>query len=185
MRNFPSLTPGEVLLSEPFMEDPNFKRAVVLLCEHKDEGSLGFILNKSLNMSLAEALPELENFDAQLYFGGPVETDTLHFLHTLGDEIEGAIEIAPGLWWGGNFEILSILIKSKQINPDQVRFFLGYSGWSSGQLTEEMGEKAWIPHNGRADYLNSDADHLWTTIMREKGGKYRIMSNYPEDPRYN
>jgi putative transcriptional regulator len=180
-----NLSAGQLLLSEPFMEDPNFKRSVVVLCEHKEEGTLGFIINKCLNMNLAEAIPDLKEFEAPLYFGGPVETDTLHFIHTLGEDLEGSLQIAPGLWWGGNFEVLSILIKAQQIKPEQVRFYLGYSGWSPGQLAEELDTNSWIPHPGSKNYIFNQTDMLWRKIMREKGGKYKIMSNYPEDPRLN
>lgn len=186
MQNAPSLEVGKILLSEPFMDDPNFKRSVVVLCEHKAEGTLGFIINKSLNMKLSEAIPDLDAFAGNLYFGGPVETDTLHFLHTLGEELEGSVEVAPGLWWGGNFEILSILIKSGQVGPEDVRFYLGYAGWSPGQLADELDSQSWIGHSGKTDYIfNREDDALWRNILREKGGKYRVMSNYPEDPSYN
>lgn len=185
MRTSEPIETGHFLLSEPFMDDPNFKRSVVLLCEHRDEGTLGFIVNKCLNMKLAEALPELGEFEAPLYFGGPVETDTLHFLHTLGDRLEGAVQVAPGLWWGGNFETLSILIKSGEILPEDIRFYLGYSGWSPGQLAEELDAKAWIAHAGNPTYVFAECDELWRTILHEKGGRFRVMSNYPEDPRLN
>lgn len=176
---------GQILLAEPFMDDPNFKRTVILLCEHSSEGSLGFILNKGLNMHLGEALPELADFEAQLHFGGPVETDTLHYVHTLGERLDGAMPVAEGLWWGGSFEMLSILIQSRQVRPEEVRFYLGYSGWSPGQLAEEQREEAWILHPGRTDYVFADEDQLWRRILREKGGKFRVMSNYPEDPEFN
>jgi len=176
---------GQLLLAEPFMDDPNFKRSVVLLCEHAASGSLGFIINKSLNMSLKEALPDMEGFDAQLHFGGPVETDTLHYVHTLGERLEGAMPIGGPLWWGGSFEMLTVLIQSGQVSPEDIRFYLGYSGWSPGQLKEELGEAAWIAHPSHADHVFTEEEHLWRQILREKGGKYRVMSNYPEDPVYN
>lgn len=176
---------GQLLLSEPFMDDPNFKRSVVLLCEHKAEGSLGFIINKGLNMTLGEALPDLNSFDSQLYFGGPVETDTLHFLHRLGDKLEGAVPVAPNLWWGGDFEMLSVLIQAGQVEPDEVRFYLGYAGWSPGQLTSEMQENSWYLHPGTTEYVFHEDEQLWRHILVAKGGKYRLIGNYPEDPLYN
>jgi putative transcriptional regulator len=176
---------GQLLLAEPFMDDPNFKRSVVLLCEHKAEGSLGFIINKCLNMNLGEALPDLKGFESQLYFGGPVETDTLHFLHKLGDRLEGACPVGPDLWWGGDFEMLSILIQTGQVQPDEVRFYLGYSGWSAGQLHSEMEEHSWFVHPGTIDHVFSEDEQLWRQILVAKGGQYRLIGNYPEDPLYN
>jgi putative transcriptional regulator len=176
---------GHLLLSEPFMDDPNFKRSVVLLCEHKAEGSLGFIINKCLNMTLGEALPDLSDFDTQLYFGGPVETDTLHFLHKLGPRLEGSVQVTDHLWWGGDFEALSLLIQTGQVHPDEVRFYLGYSGWSPGQLTSEMQENAWYVHPSTSDHVFNEDDQLWRHILVAKGGKYRLIGNYPEDPLYN
>lgn len=176
---------GQLLLAEPFMDDPNFKRSVILLCEHTPDGSLGFIINKGLNMMLGEALPELADFESQLYFGGPVETDTLHYVHTLGDRLDGAQPVADGLWWGGSFEMLSILIQSGQVAPEEVRFYLGYSGWSPGQLAEEQEEEAWIIHTAETRHVFASDEPLWRNILREKGGRYRIISNYPEDPQFN
>ncbi len=167
------------------MDDPNFKRSVVLLCEHKPEGSLGFIINKCLNMTLGEALPDLGCFDTQLYFGGPVETDTLHFLHTLGNRIEGAAPVAQNLWWGGDFEALSMLIQTNQVSVEEVRFYLGYSGWSPGQLTSEMQENSWYIHPAAPEYVFNEDEQLWRHILVSKGGKYRLIGNYPEDPLYN
>ncbi len=167
------------------MDDPNFKRSVILLCEHKAEGTLGFIINKGLNMTLGEALPDLSDFESQLYFGGPVETDTLHYLHTLGHRLEGAVPVAENLWWGGDFETLSTLIQSGQVQLGEVRFFLGYSGWSPGQLNSEMEEHAWFVHPGSTELVFSHEEQLWREILVAKGGQYRLIGNYPEDPLYN
>ena len=91
---------GNILLSEPFLEDPNFRRTVIFLCEHHKEGTIGFILNKPLDIKISEAMPDLEGFNAPLFFGGPVQTDTMHFLHNLGDMIDDSVEITKGVYWG-------------------------------------------------------------------------------------
>ena len=144
---------GRVLLAEPFMLDPNFKRSVVMLCEHQDDGTVGFILNKTLELTLPDAIPELPDFKVPIYFGGPVEPDTLHFFHKI-ETLEGCQEVMDGVYWGGNFEMLKIIIESGNISPRDIRFFLGYAGWGSGQLTEEMKEKSWIVSEGEDQYSN-------------------------------
>ena len=105
---------GNILLSEPFSEDPNFRRTVVLLCEHHKEGTIGFILNRPLEIDLSEAVPDLEGFRSKLYFGGPVQTDTMHFLHDLGDIIEDSVKVTENVYWGGNFEVAKSLIQQNE-----------------------------------------------------------------------
>ena len=119
---------GQVLIAEPFMLDPYFKRAVVLLCEHHDEGTLGFILNKNIDMGINDLMSDFPKFDAEIFYGGPVQTDNLHYVHDLGDLLEDSIKIAEGVWWGGDFEQLKFLIGQQVIQPATTRFFVGYSG---------------------------------------------------------
>ena len=168
------------------MVDPNFKRTVVFLCEKQEDGSVGFILNKPMPLTLSEAVEGINNFDSQLYYGGPVQTDTLHFIHNLGDQLEGSIEIIPGLFWGGNFETLKSLINEGMVQPGNVRFFLGYSGWDVSQLDNEMVEKSWIVCPAKAAYVfEAKAEELWKDVLREMGGRYAMMINFPEDPSLN
>ncbi|HNM27718.1 MAG TPA: YqgE/AlgH family protein, partial [Saprospiraceae bacterium] len=135
---------GQVLLAEPFMQDPYFRRSVVLLCEHHDEGSIGFILNKSIDMPLNDLMSEFPKFDAEVFYGGPVQTDTLHYVHNIGELLDDSVKVADGVWWGGDFDKLKFLITSGLIEPPNIRFFVGYSGWSSGQLSEELGYGSWV-----------------------------------------
>jgi len=185
-RNTTKVQQGCLLISEPFLPDQNFKRSVVLMCEHNEEGSAGFVLNDPMGIPLKEVLSDLPVFDTKIYSGGPVQTDTLHFLHTLGDELEDSIRVMEGVYWGGNFETLKILLGSKRIKPDQVKFFLGYSGWSPGQIDDEMEMKSWIITKGvQADVFTEDADELWKTVLRNMGKEYEIVANFPEDPNLN
>jgi putative transcriptional regulator len=178
---------GSLLLAEPFMWDPNFKRTVTLVCENdKENGTFGFVLNRPMEMKLHEAIQGIKKFNARLYYGGPVELDTLHFLHRLGNDIEGAVEICEGLYWGGNFKMLKHLINSGKVKPSDFRFFLGYSGWSTGQLDEELKEQSWIIHDVQPEHIfNTEAEDLWKEVLKEKGGAFAQMINYPEDPSYN
>lgn len=178
---------GDLLISEPFLPDPNFERTVILLCEHNEEGSFGFVLNKPSLLKYNDVVEEAKEFDETLYVGGPVQQDTLHFVHREGNQIEGSLELVNGIYWGGNFEQLQIMIDSKQIHAPDYKFFIGYSGWGSGQLEAELKEKTWIISNQARpnQVFDITAEDLWKTVLNEMGGKYRMISNYPIDPRLN
>ena len=137
---------GDLLISEPFLPDPNFERTVILICEHNEEGSFGFILNKPSLLKFSDVMEEVENYDALIHLGGPVQQDSLHFIHRVGDHLEGGERIAENLYWGGNFEQLTLMLSNNQIAKKDIIFFLGYSGWGEGQLMNEIREKSWIVH---------------------------------------
>lgn len=178
--------PGAMLISEPFLPDDNFKRTVIMLCEHNEEGSIGFILNKPLGMMINEAVEDFPEFKVPLYLGGPVEHNTLHYLHRLGDKIDGSQPLLDGLWWGGNFETIKAEIESGNVQPGDVRFFLGYSGWGQGQLENELKEKSWVVADGKASYIfDTEPDELWKVVLRDMGGQYQLMSTFPDSPLLN
>ena len=177
---------GKLLLSEPFQKDLYFKRTVVLLTEHNDMGTVGFILNKPLDIKIHEAIDDFPEFDCPLYFGGPVSKNQLFYIHTLGDRLEGSVEIAPGIFWGGSFDTMRALIQDGMIQPGEVRFFAGYSGWEPTQLDKELEEKSWIIANSSKDYImNNNTNKLWSTILKNMGQTYAVMANFPEDPSLN
>jgi putative transcriptional regulator len=178
---------GDLLISEPFLPDPNFERTVVLLCEHNEEGSFGFVLNKPSLLKYSDVIEGTDDFNASLFIGGPVQQDTLHFLHRTGQLIEDSIEIGKGIYWGGNYEQLQILIDTKQLNPEDFKFFVGYSGWGAGQLEMELKEKTWIVSRVATPDLvfDIDSEKLWKIILKNMGGKFKMISNYPIDPRLN
>jgi len=177
---------GSFLVSEPFLPDPNFERTVVLLCEHNEEGSFGFVLNKVSTVMLEDIIEDINDFQHPVYVGGPVQQDTLHFIHK-ADYLEGGVEIADGLYWGGNFEQLLILIDSKEINPYDFRFFVGYSGWSPGQLEDELKANSWIvAHHATKELVFKNGNEtLWKTVLEKLGGRFSLYSKYPTDPRLN
>ncbi len=175
---------GNFLLSEPFMRDPNFKRSVIYLTEHNEIGSVGFVLNQKSNLILGDLLEDVES-DFPVFIGGPVENNTLHFIHTLGD-LEGAMEVADGVYWGGNFETIKVLLQTNQLKTDAIKFFMGYSGWSEGQLEGELEEKAWIIVNTKPEILFRDEEKsLWASVVKSLGANYAMMVNFPEDPQLN
>ena len=177
---------GRILVSEPFLLDSYFKRSVILLGEHGTEGSVGFILNKPTDLTLNDALEDFPPFDMPLYFGGPVQTDTIHFLHTLGEQLEGSKEILPGIFWGGSLETLKLLIDTNQINKEEIRFFAGYSGWEPRQLEDELKGRTWIVSNCKKNFaFSTQPEELWGEVLRTMGSQYAILANFPEDPSLN
>jgi len=172
---------GRMLLAEPFMLDPNFRRAVILLCEHEMDGSLGFILNKPLEMTVNELIADFPEFDAPVFYGGPVQTDTIHYIHNSGDLLEGSKRIGKDVFWGGNFDQLKTLIKSGLIESSDIRFFVGYAGWDFGQLEEEMKMRSWVVARMEANYIfKNKIKKLWQDVMRKKGDAYSVIAQMSE-----
>lgn len=178
---------GTLLLSEPFMFDENFRRTVVLVCSHTEaDGTVGVILNKPVNLRLNDVVEGFPPFKGKLFLGGPVGTDTLQFVHSLGEEIEGSVKLSEHLYWGGDFGELIRLVKNGQVKPDDVRFYLGYSGWETGQLQQELEDNSWIIATGNYRHIfQSDHAQLWKNVMKEMGGVYETMAGYPENPILN
>lgn len=178
---------GRLLISEPFMADPNFKRSVVLLTEHGEDGTVGYILNQVGNLLLKDVIQDLWAADNQIYFGGPVATDTLHFIHRAYDKLQSGEEIGNGIYWGGNFEMLKILINTNAIEESEVKFFMGYSGWDNGQLSRELEQNAWMVSDiSNAEIIfGNDDEQLWRDVIVNLGPKYAHVSNFPIDPSLN
>ncbi|MDX2284319.1 MAG: YqgE/AlgH family protein [Bacteroidia bacterium] len=176
---------GRFLISEPFMADENFQRTVVLLVEHGKEGSLGFILNRRLKLRIGELIDDMEALDVPVFSGGPVEGHTLYYVHRLG-HLPGSQQVHDGLYWGGDFDTLKHMAQGGQVHPDEIRFFVGYSGWAPGQLQSELKRKSWIvaPENTGFVFAD-DVQGIWQQMLRSLGDKYRIIANYPADPRLN
>jgi putative transcriptional regulator len=178
---------GSILISEPYLGDPNFERTVVLICSHvEDEGTFGLVLNRMSNLKLSDVVDIYnDQFEAELGIGGPVQYNTLHYVHQISD-LAQAVQLSDDLYWGGDFESLRQMIAAGDVTTDDIRFFLGYSGWTPGQLQEEIDKNVWIVNNNATNKLfNLDADTLWRGILRQMGGKYKVLSNYPVDPRLN
>ena len=136
---------GKILIAQPFMDDNNFKRSVVGITEHREDGTVGFILNKPVKLELSELVAQIKTDEKfKLYYGGPVATDTIHYIHDKGDLLDDSVEVAKGIFWGGSFEKLIFLIESGLIHRHHIRFYIGYSGWSEGQLQDEMDAGSWI-----------------------------------------
>ncbi|MEA5460096.1 YqgE/AlgH family protein [Arcicella sp. LKC2W] len=184
MRN---ISKGTVLISEPFLGDPNFERSVVLICEHETtQGSFGLILNQTSKLFLADVLEENIYPDIPLFVGGPVQHNTLHYLHRRPDVIDGGIEIMKGVTWGGNFQQVKELLNNGVLSAKDIRCFIGYSGWEIDQLNNELKKDSWIVSKTTADVIfDTPAETFWRSILKEMGGDFKVMANYPIDPRLN
>ncbi|MES2702394.1 MAG: YqgE/AlgH family protein [Bacteroidota bacterium] len=176
---------GKILIAEPLLNDPNFARSVIFLCEHSAEGSIGFILNQPTDYTLQDLLPELYVSHLNIYQGGPVQGDTLHMLHRMGN-IPGSIEVAPGVYWGGSYEALKDMIWRNNYEPNDLRLFVGYSGWGAGQLEREMTEGSWLVADATDGVLfETSPDELWKKAIGLLGKKYAYLTNIPIDPQLN
>ncbi len=183
-----NLKKGHLLIAEPSITgDISFNRSVILLAEHTNSGSIGFILNKPLDFSLKDLLPEL-NKDFILYNGGPVEQDNLYFIHKVPKLIPNSVEISEGIYWAGDFDTVCKLINMGEISENDIRFFLGYSGWETNQLFEELNHQIWavVKNKYQSKIIEKKYDtNLWKDKMIELGGNYLIWSNAPENPTFN
>lgn len=178
---------GDLLISEPFLADPNFARTVIYLCEHNDDGSFGFVLNKPAKLNLNELLEGVGGREDDIYIGGPVQQNTLQFIHKNDGLIEGGVEVKDGVFWGGNFEQMLAMIEGNLIKSDDIKYFVGYSGWAAGQLKGELEVNSWIiSRNVNVKQIfDTNVKSLWKEVLHTMGGKFKIVANFPVDPRLN
>ena len=177
---------GRLLVSEPYLPDPNFERTIILLCEHNEEGTVGFVLNKPSLSKLGELIKDLSSLENIVCMGGPVQQDTLHYIHRCPG-VDGAVEISEKIYWGGEFEQLIAKLESHQLRHEDIKFFLGYSGWSPGQLDEEIKVNSWIVSDLVSEDLifETTEEEMWRKTLKRMGGRFSMYSNYPVDPSMN
>jgi putative transcriptional regulator len=185
-KNKLALQKGRLLASEPYLPDPNFERTIILLTEHNEDGSVGFVLNKPSETLVSEIVDDIKRVQAKVFIGGPVQQDTLHFIHRI-PSISDSIEIGKGIFWGGNFEEILLLIETDQLSTLDIKFFLGYSGWSHGQLDEELKAESWIVSDQLSEELifETPSEDMWKKTLKTLGGRFSMYSNYPIDPTMN
>lgn len=177
---------GRLLIAEPsILNDRSFNRSVILLTEHNKSGSVGFIMNKPTDYLLNDLVPEIEcNFE--VFYGGPVSTENLYFIHSIPHLIPNSIKITSDIYWGGNFESVTELLKNKQITSGDIRFFLGYSGWSANQLSQELADdNSWQVIENKYSNILTTQSSMWKNKLMEFGGEYQIWANAPKNPSLN
>jgi len=172
IKNDKKAAKGRILISEPFLIDSYFKRSVVYLTEHNSEGSVGFVLNKPIELDIKDVLQDFPDIGAGFSLGGPVNTNTIHYIHTLGDIIPNSVHVSGNVFWGGDFNYLKDLLKKKRIKPEEIRFFLGYSGWTENQLDRELEENGWLVAEIDNDsIMNGIHPDFWKEVLKKMKGK--------------
>lgn len=179
-----TITKGNILIARPALFDFTFNRSVILLTDHNDMGSMGFILNKPLDRDVNYYVPEL-NSDLAVYGGGPVEKNNIYYLHKRPDLINDSEYIANGIYWSGNYEDLRDVVNKGLIGDNEVRFYLGYSGWGENQLQSEVDDNAWIVVNDKLDIFQDWNNNLWKLQLKKLGGQHLLWINTPSDPTMN
>ena len=175
-----------LLIADPFLKDPHFSRTVILLCESQESHSFGLILNRAFGKTLHQIAPDFTSEDIPLYYGGPVQSDSLHFIHQMPDQIPGGHALFPDLVWGGNFETLLILLKNRDLDLKKIKFFMGYAGWGKHQLEEEMEKKSWIISKANGNLVFKEKEsQIWKQSLLSMGDDFAMMANYPIDPSLN
>lgn len=177
---------GRLLVSEPYLPDPYFRRTVVLLCDHNTEGSFGFVLNRRMDLTINDLMEDFPPVHAHVGIGGPVQSGELYYLHTLGKAIDGSSEVVDGVYMGGDYQQLrSILATDPQLSK-HIRFFVGYSGWGPEQLQRELGDRSWmVAPADRKRVMDARVDALWGNTLRSMGRDFAPLANFPEDPSLN
>ena len=176
---------GGILISEPFTEDSVFKRSVVLLTDHNETGSIGFIINKPIKKKIYDISSEFGNFDAVVCIGGPVSRDRIYILHTLGKLIPNSVKIKDNLYWGGDTQVLSEKIAAGIVKTNQVRFFVGYAGWEPNQLEDEINKNYWLVSTIDVKTVMKPFTKIWNNVVSNLDDKYKIWGNFPENPLHN
>ena len=177
---------GDVLLSEPFLNDFYFRRSAILIIDHNEEGSLGVVINKRLNVPFNDIVRGFPDFKADVYLGGPVETDRLFFIHTIGEIIPDSHKIMSGLYWSSNINALKAMIKNDLIKPHELRFYVGYAGWDSGQIRKELEANTWVVGKfSSKEILHTMPGKMWSTFVNKLGKKYILWNKFPVNPSDN
>jgi putative transcriptional regulator len=176
---------GSILISEPFSQDTFFRRSIVLLTEHNNEGTVGFILNKPVNIPLSDVISDIDDFESFVSVGGPVNSDRIYYIHSLGNVIPNSSKVFGNIYWGGSFDVLKQLIRASAVLPEQVRFFIGYSGWQPKQLAREITNNYWLVSDLEADIIMKNPKNLWEKKLSKMGKKYQTWANFPENPTFN
>lgn len=182
----PAPEKGDFLLSEPFLADNNFSRTVIFLCEHNEEGSFGLVVNKPLDVEISSILSDVPEAHIPIHIGGPVEQNQLFYMHKEA-QIEGCLEIVPDVFLGGDYNEVKELITQEKLHKENMRFYIGYTGWGKDQLQQEIDDLSWVVVKNNQEltpFMNAEND-LWKELISKQGGKYKIMAEYPVNPSDN
>ncbi|MBK9287835.1 MAG: YqgE/AlgH family protein [Flavobacteriales bacterium] len=157
---------------------------MVLLCAHNEEGSFGFVLNRFIDMAIGDLMDDMPPSKSRISIGGPVQSSNLYYLHTLGKHIEGSVAVLDDIQMGGDFDQLRAVLTADPKLAKHVRFFVGYSGWSEGQLEKELGQRSWLVHPAdKRRVMNTSLKDLWGDTLRGMGKAFAPLANFPRTHR--
>tara|TARA_Y100000385_G_scaffold241022_1_gene257221 strand:- start:12 stop:590 length:579 start_codon:yes stop_codon:yes gene_type:complete len=179
--------PGQVLLSEPFLDDAYFGRKAVLLCEHNEENSFGFVLNNFVDLELNHLLETMPKWPARISLGGPVKNSNLYYLHTC-PHVPNSVSIRDGLFMGGEFDYIQQAVAEETMSDLELRFFVGYAGWTSGQLAAEIKSQSWFIADVELPKIMDTTigeDDYWKQLIMGMGDDFAHIANAPNDPSLN
>ncbi len=180
---------GSLLIANPVLPDPNFSRTVILLCNHNDQGSFGLVINRSTQLKapdLFSSIDILKSYNAKIYTGGPVSQSMVFYLYRSSRNVIDLDEICSGVYLGNNLESLESLYLDIENPEENIRFYLGYSGWSEGQLDGEMEQNSWLIQNANEQFVFLDSENLiWPKAVNSLGEKYQYLTKAPVNPQWN
>lgn len=171
---------GSLLIAAPTLEqDETFRRTAIYLAHHDAHSATGLTLNRPSNLFLTQFFPEARQ-SLPIYWGGPVELDTLFFLHRAPDRVSGGMPLQGDLFWGGDFSAVKRELACGSLQGDDIRFYIGYTGWGAGQLEGELREKSWLISLKDIDPLNEPHEGLWERSLCGLSIPYPVVC--PSDP---
>ena len=180
------IQPGQILIADPYLQDGEFTRSVILMTHYAPDNTMGFILNHPSTVYVNEVFVDFPDFDGLVHIGGPVDQNMMFFVHRLGEIIPDAIPIRKGLYFGGDFEILKTQIAAGRVKKNDIRFYLGYSGWGMDQLHGEIEKGFWIQGQYKLKYqFTNKADLVWGSALGKNKPEYKFFANYSFTPSLN
>lgn len=181
---FKSIKKGTILIAKPTLTNDIFQRSVVLITDHIESGSIGFILNRSTNLPINIFVSELDS-DLTVYEGGPVDKENVYYIHTRPDLIRNSENIIGNIYWSGSYEDVKKAINEKLIADNEIKFLIGYCGWSPKQIINELNNNSWEILDLNFDIFDHWESDLWKILMKQLGGENLLWVNTPADPSMN
>ena len=180
---------GSLLIANPVLPDPNFSRTVILLCNHNEQGSFGLVINRSAELKapdLFSSIDILKSYNEKIYIGGPVSQSMVFYLFRSSQDVGDLDEVCSGVYLGSSLETLESLYLDIDYQKENIRFYLGYSGWSGGQLDGEMKQNSWLIQSADEQIVFLDSEDLmWPTAVNSLGEEYQYLIKAPVNPQWN
>ncbi len=176
---------GRILIAQPELTDPFCKRTVIFMVQHDKDGTMGFIINRQLNLSLSSIIVGFPDIDVNISVGGPVSPETINFLHTFGDVVPNSYNVGNGVYLNGDIEAIKGLAIAGKLTKENFRVFIGYAGWGTKQLSNEIKEDSWVVANLDPELMMKGTYDNWYFTVQQLGDKFKVWTIYPENPSLN